>query len=190
VKPCPGSGTLCFQNPSLEGTPVIGTEWFTGDTWDAKSWDSCRTSSTDVTSHVASQLSTLNATIPFPAPTDGASYFYVEANGTQQQNVGQTLCAPLVAYANYHLQLDLQSAPTDGTAATLGTAQLEIYASSTTCGLDELLWTSSPLGHSWQTSCVTLQPTRDAPALVFNALAPNGKAAALIDHLVPVDTCP
>jgi hypothetical protein len=190
---CTSASSLCIENPSLEGNPVFGIAWFSANVWNAAGWDDCDATNQDATPsmpHVVSPASTLDDRHPFPAATDGSSYFYLEANARQHQYVGQHLCESLRAGVDYALQLDLASAPTNSQAALLGPAQLELYASPDACTRGELLWTSPLLGQTWQTYCVVLHPSRDAPALVLNPLGPMGSAAVLVDHLVPVDRCP
>jgi hypothetical protein len=188
------SGQLCIQNPSLEGSPISGVQWFADYAWDANNaWDNCHTANLDrtlATPRLVAAVSTQTNSMPFPAPTDGSSYLYLESDSMQHQYVSQSLCEPLLAGTAYSLTIDLASAPTDANAAALGSAQLEIYGSTEPCRRAELLWQSPPLSRTWQTLCVTLRPTHEASALVLSPLGPMGKAAALVDHLVPVASCP
>jgi hypothetical protein len=194
VAGCPKTAPLCLQNPSLEGSPTFGRAWFTPTYFDAGFWDDCHATNLDRTPsmpHVAAPISATPPNPPFPTPTNGATYMYLESSPPLHEYIGQMLCAPLKANTEYSFKLDLASAPTDGNGVMLGVARLEVYASSDPCHRDELLWTSGPLGSNWSTSCVTLKPTHDAPALVLNPIgASTDRAAVLVDNLVPVDHCP
>jgi hypothetical protein len=195
VTACPKSASLCLQNPSLEGSPAFGITWFAPNFFDASSWDDCHATNQDRTPsmpRVAAPISAAPPNPPFPMPTNGQTYVYLESPPPPlHESIGQVLCAPLKANTAYSFKLDLASAPSDGNGVLLGAARLQLYASADPCRRDELLWTSGVLGSSWSTSCVTLKPTQDAVALVLSPIgASPERAAVLVDNLVPVDHCP
>jgi hypothetical protein len=68
--------------------------------------------------------------------------------------------------------------------------RLEVFGGPTACSGSDLLWTSPPLTKSWATYCVTV--SQSTASVTFNAEVndTNATAFVLVDHVVPVASCP
>jgi hypothetical protein len=181
-------GRVCAKNASFEGAPTRGAEWLSNE-FDASPWNACRAG--DDARAASAKIVTAGSGDEFPAPSDGDSYLYVEAAPMRHRSVGQALCGALEVGSVYSFKIDLAAAAEDFAGVRLSPVQVEVYASGGACQTDELVWTSPRLSTGWRTYCLTFKPTKEASALVFNAVGLGPDASAVfIDHLLPVDNCP
>jgi hypothetical protein len=71
-----------------------------------------------------------------------------------------------------------------------GPGALQVWASATSCGKDQLVWTSPSASAQWQTRCVTFTPSQN---FGYIQLAPAhrgaGTTGVFVDHIVPVSSC-
>lgn len=183
-----GSSTwsTCIDNPSFEGT-VTATQF---EAFDAPPWNACYVGGLAYAAIGDPTLWPLQ-NWTFPAASDGATYL---ALGQQLAFVGrasQPLCEPITAGASRSFLVDLARA-TSSDPASEATEQVVRVFGGDSCAEDELLWTSPPLTTTWSAHCVTLQPQRNTTHLAFAPLGTGGGGLveALVDHIVPVESCP
>ena len=124
---------------------------------------------------------------PFPRRATGARTLALTATysfGTGVSGiVFEPLCAAMHAGTSYSLKVDLANS----NAAGLTPTSLEIIGGTTSCDMEETLWTSPVAGTTWTTFCATLTPTYDWS---FVTLELTASAELFIDHIVPVASCP
>ncbi len=173
------SWALCVGNPSFEGTAEAQGV-------DATPWTNCTSNGLDT--------AILNPTIPaglqtLPAPSDGSTYLALTAtygSGTGVSGiVYEPLCATMHAGTPYSFDVDLANSNGIGLTPT----SLQILGGSSSCDMEETLWTSPVAGTSWSTFCATLTPTHDWSFITLE-LSASASAELFIDHLVPVASCP
>jgi hypothetical protein len=102
-----------------------------------------------------------------------------------RETVGEPLCTPMIAGKQYSFRIDLSY---QGLIEGSTPGRLEVWASQTSCGEDQLLWTSPVVPHTWQTFCATFTPQQ---AFTYLQLKPaDVGGGVLVDHIVPVAQCP
>jgi len=193
-------GDVCFENPSLEGTPEVN---ISGGEFTAPSWTACTGAGrVQITASVWSEETMVaEQAIPSPAATDGETYMRLMsciAPGCFQPFIGegtdlvwQELCSTMRAGETYSFEIDIASP--DALSASWGNTpgELAIWSSSdASCSLDELLWTSPPLTPELRTHCVSVTPARDTRHLSFAIAVAPGLKMVYFDNIVPVASCP
>lgn len=198
-------GATCVSNPSFEGTAAINAV-------NAPPWVQCPGPGGALfggSSIYDSTTPGIGTSSPTLAPTDGQTYLVLETNDVNgpsmvlgDQTASEPLCAPLKAGVAYALRMDLSAAPNSASFTGTASAQLipgslQIWAGTSSCSEQDLLWTSPPLPvqPGWSTYCAALVPPRDATYLTLAPSIDTTDASALIgtvavDHLVPVAACP
>jgi hypothetical protein len=174
-----GSGALCVANPSFEGMAEAQGV-------DATPWTNCTATGVDTAIIDPTSPGLLQT---FPAPSDGSTYLALSASygpGTGFSGiVFEPLCATMRAGRSYSLKVDLANSNGVGLTPT----SLQILGGTTSCDMEETLWTSPVAGTTWTTYCATLTPTNDWSYLTLE-LAATASAELFIDHIVPVASCP
>jgi hypothetical protein len=179
---------LCLRNPSFEGKPAINTGF--PEAFDAAPWSSCVQPAATNNPVVANE--TIETSVAKSVKgTDGSTYV---ALGEKVQ-VSQTLCEPMRAHQPLYLQLDLARVEFSGTgAAQSERVFLEIWGGiSADCSRRELLWASPVLEVGWRTYCASLEPGQYLDQLTLRGSSDEsqlGMSYLLVDHLVPVASCP
>ncbi len=187
-----------FVNPSIEGTPqtaVIGL-------WDATGWNQCPWLGLYPT-YLANQTTNpgtgpAGGGIVYPPPTDGRTYAVIQTQGVDagalpNEGFGQQLCTPASAGTSFRLDamwIDPSQA-NGGAGDPAGTqVSLQVFGGATACTESTLLWSSPPLTKTWGTYCVTMGQA--TPSVTFNGAISDASASAfvLVDHIVPVASCP
>jgi hypothetical protein len=180
--PDPDAGSrndVCLANGTFAGTPQLN---FAAN-FDAVPWIGCA-STPDVFDLALSSLSYGSTGL---APTDGNTVLRVTSS-IPSESVGQKLCSPLRAGTTYHLRMDLYS-PT-GSTMSPAPAKLDVWGAGTSCGKDQLLWTSPLPTPTWQSYCATFTPASDVTHLMLEPRFETTENTLFVDHIVPVDSCP
>jgi hypothetical protein len=180
-----------IRNPSIEGTPqpvVVGL-------WDAPGWTQCPFFG-GYPAALGGATTSITGSMD-PAPTNGGSYAVLQALNLDAGIVaipgfGQTLCAPLAGNESFLLDAMWADANAGNPAAAPPDAdtRLRIFGGASACNETEPLWTSPALTKSWATYCVPLAPAQAAAAVTFDAITNANAARVLVDHIVPVTSCP
>jgi hypothetical protein len=185
--PCPPQpARMCLENPSLEGTPAANV----GLTpqFDLPSWSDCTNPAAANTPDVSNNTIKQDFTV-LPDPSDGTTFV---ALGEGEQ-ITQTLCAPLTARSRVFLKLDLARIDLALTPTT-ERVFLEIWGGiAADCSRRQLLWASPALSTGFSTFCATLDTTAYLDAITLRGGADQSQLSPgylLVDHLVPVDSCP
>jgi hypothetical protein len=167
---------LCVDNPSFEGTP--GLTEFTGFT--APPWVIC-----DPPGSPDIRNDAIGWSAPGQLPTHGATYLEILWLGAAwRETLSAPLCAPLVSGREYSFKIDLSW---QGWVEGASAGRLEIWASSASCGEEQLLWTSPRLPQTWQNYCVTFTAQQ---AFTHLQLKPTEqRTGVLADNIVPVARC-
>jgi hypothetical protein len=176
---------LCAMNLSFEGPAAINT----GQVFSAPPWSDCSDAAAGTLSNTPDIASdSLDPVTGIaPPPTDGLTYLAMVAG----EQASQQLCDALSAGSITSLQLDAISFELGGPEVVL-----EIWGGdSATCSRRELLWRSSPLPTSWQTYCVTLEPSERMNQITLRADAQVAVSSVMttylaVDNIVPVPACP
>jgi hypothetical protein len=183
-----GSGPLCIQNPSLEGTPQV-TPF---SPFAAAPWNACPSGLNAGT--VVNE--TASSATPYPVASDGNTYGTIGTNSGfgGLSILSQELCEPIAAGEARSFQVDL-ARMVYGSGVEAKIAQVQLFGDSSVCGSRELLWTSPDLTTTFSTFCVTLRPEALTSVITFSPLGDqnplfNGLMTALVDHIVPVAACP
>jgi hypothetical protein len=186
-----------FVNPAIEGTPQTEV----GPAWDAPGWTQCPNG--PAPAYLASASVHPGDGVTYPAPSSGPTYAVIAAKGSDDASVphgfGQTLCTPMASGASFNVDSRWIDPGVPGSPDPAGiVVQLEVFVNQTVCdgygpGFEELA--GMPITQTWNTYCVTI----DEPgSLTFTGLvnnqdgttAPNASALILVDHVVPVASCP
>jgi hypothetical protein len=183
VLPCSDAGTpppvtmesACFvKNPSLEGKPGIGVG--TPESVPPQ-WTVCAN-----TPDIGPSLAEI-------AASDGASYLALATFAGEPEVAGGTFCTPLQGGQATAFALDLTLSSTYSTSPV----ELQLWGGSTSCGRDELLWTSPPIVEfdAWKTYCGTLTPSKSFPFIVLVPVAINQGITAylLVDSFKAKASC-
>jgi hypothetical protein len=189
-----------FVNASIEGTPQTEV----GGAWDAPGWTQCP--SEPFRAYLASASVHPGNGVTYPAPTSGATYAVFAAKGSDDETIphgfGQTLCTPSEAGASFNVDSRWIDPGIPGSPDPAGTlVQLEIFVGQTVCdgyttGFEEA--TNVPITQTWDTYCFTIDAQSPVGSITFTGLVnnpdgtvdPNATALILIDHVVPVASCP
>jgi hypothetical protein len=176
---------LCLVNPSFEGTATVNT----GQLFDAPPWSDCTDDTATVVSNTPDVAShTLDPVTGIaPEPSDGSTYLAMIAT----EQASQQLCEALPAGARASLQLDAMSFDLGGPKVFL-----QVWAGdATSCTRRQLLWTSPALPTTWQTYCLTFEPSERLDFITLRADAPMPVPMLMttylaVDNIVPVTACP
>jgi hypothetical protein len=164
-------GPLCIVNPGLEGS-TPGTTEAVG--WNLPGWTICA-SSPDVgpRSDITVQAS------------EGKTYAL--GNGGISESAGTELCKPMVVGEAVPFSIDLALWTIQFTAVQ--PAVLELWGGTSSCAMDELLWTSPQITEpDWKTVCGALK----APSTAYTHLRwvpKNSAGFLLLDNIRPGATC-
>lgn len=177
--------TLCLQNPSFEGAAAINTS----QVFDATPWSGCTDAATSGVANTPDIASnTLDPVLGIaPAPTDGLTYLALIAT----EQASQQLCAAVPAGSPTSLRLDAMSFDLGGPEVFL-----QVWGGeSSRCSRRQLLWTSPPLQTTWQSYCLTLEPSEPFDQITLRAEAQVSAAMITttylaVDNIVPVAACP
>jgi hypothetical protein len=193
VLACPDGGTndggptegLCLSNPSFEGTPTAQFDTDIG----APPWTGCVETPFNSSGLVAGNTTSVLG--DFPPATDGQTYLSLDAVAVFNSagSVSEALCAPMHAGTTYSLDVDLFSVENLGGQSP---AFLQILGSTGACSPAKVFWSSPLAGPTWHTYCATFTPTEDTTYLALSAGEADAGPAGelLVDHLVPVSSCP
>jgi hypothetical protein len=186
-----------IQNPSFEGTPQT-----TNITpWDAPAWQKCGGSPAEITGASSSPEGpfVMSAIL---APSDGQTDLWIQPSAgvlfPGPGGAGQALCSPIPSGGSLSFRIDAQMVPVSDAGPP--TQNFEIYGGNTACcdaagcgsAASPLLFTSPALTTGWATYCVTLAPSQSTGSLTFTSagVATNATAHVVLDHIVPVTSCP
>jgi hypothetical protein len=196
------ASTMCVNDQSFEGTPEIGTPGGGPTNLPATAappgWDVCA-GDPDINPSVTAMLA-----------SDGLTYIGMTLApfSTATESEGTTLCAPLEAGQTYSFSIDVAMAGTlspqltppgssVSTTPSVLPVVLQIWGGRTSCGKDELLWTSPEISKpgAWARFCDALVPSqplshlRLVPAAGSSPFGPGQWSYVLVDHLVPGAVC-
>lgn len=174
-----GSRDVCLINGTFAGTPQLNF----AVNFDAPPWVACA-STPDV---YDAALSSLAFGALGLAPADGNTALHA-ISSIPSESVAQKLCSPLRAGTTYHLRMDLYSPV--GSSISPVSVKLDIWGSATSCGKDQLLWTSPSPTPSWGSYCATFTPTQDVTHLMLEPHFETSESAVFVDNVAPVDACP
>jgi hypothetical protein len=164
---------LCIENPSFEGPAEISVA--------PPSWTTCL-SSPDTNPSLA--------TLP---ASEGATYLGLAGFSQLLLNLESAsgaLCSPLVPEQEITFSVDLAMLADSLFPSTTPTV-LEVWGGMTSCGKDELLWTSPAITRddAWTTHCATLRPSQAYPFLLLIPSA-TSTAFVLVDNFTSGAACP
>jgi hypothetical protein len=185
-----------IENPSFEGTPSSFASISLGS---APPWASC-----GLPYGAPGEIVNGSANNTFGAalasPSDGQTYAAIQvtySGALLPGGIGQQLCSPITGAASFELDA-MKWWPVDDAGANPSETDLQIFGGDTACCGDmacasaPLLWTSPPLAKQWTTYCATLSPAQATQSLtLFGQSSPaTGDVLILVDHIVPVASCP
>jgi hypothetical protein len=193
----------CAMNLSFEGTPNPNPDANTNPDIGAPPWVACPPSAGAA---VNAGIIASNYVSPvlqmFPAAADGSTYldlvglgpgYIVYGPTADNQNgvVWAPLCEPFHAGTTYSFTVELAS---DANLQGIGKEQLQILGGTSACSKGQVLWTSPVSTPSWSTFCATFTPTVETTYLGLEGVVPSSAGATtgnlLVDHMVPVASCP